>query len=92
MDFLNHLDDYCNIKKYYDKINNFDETDLKNLYNYININWSKILNEIDDEYYSTIKLTKKSNCSIEEFNESLNYFINDNYTLGIFVINTIERH
>ena len=71
MDFLNHLDDYCNIQIYYDKINKYDKTDIKNLYNYIHINWSKILNIIDDEYYSNIKLNKKLIYTINELNNLL---------------------
>ena len=92
MDFLNHLNDYCNIQIYYDKINILDKTDIKNIYNYIHINWSKILNIIDDEYYSNIKLNKKISCTLDEFNNSLKYFIDNNYTLGIFVINTIKQY
>ena len=92
MDFLNHLDDYRNIQIYYNKINILNEIDIKNLYNNIHINWSKILNIIDDEYYSNIKLNKRLSCTLDEFNELLKQFINNNYTLGIFVINTIKRY
>ena len=58
MDFLNHLKDYVNIQKYYNKLNKFDNNDYKNIINYLNIQWSKILLNIDDEFYSNIKISK----------------------------------
>ena len=51
MDFLDHLRDYMDVEKYYKKLNQLEDIDYKNIINYLNIQWTKILHEIDDEYY-----------------------------------------
>ena len=92
MDFLDHLRDYMDIEKYYKKLYKLEEIDYKNIINYLNIQWTKILNEIDDEYYSSIKLKKIYKCDKISFNEKMNEFINMNYTMGIFFINSFIRY
>ena len=92
MDFLDHLRDYMNVEKYYKKLNQLEEIDYKNIINYLNIQWTKILHEIDDEYYSTIKIDKIYSCDKILFNQIMNEFINKNYTMGVFFINSFIRY
>ena len=92
MNFLDHLKDYIDINKYYKKINSFDNLDYKNIINYLNIQWIKISREIDDEYYSSIKLKKNYSCDVDLFSKLIKEFIGDDYALGIFFINSIERY
>ena len=92
MDFLDHLSDYMNVDKYYNKINELEDLDYKNIINYLNIQWSKVLQEINDEYYSFIKLNKIYSCDKTLFNQKMNEFINKNYTMGIFFINSFVRY
>tara|TARA_Y100000593_G_scaffold90286_1_gene176373 strand:- start:806 stop:1087 length:282 start_codon:yes stop_codon:yes gene_type:complete len=92
MDFLDHLKDYMDVEKYYKKLNKLEDIDYKNIINYLNIQWTKILQEIDDEYYSSIKLKKIYKCDKISFNEKMNEFINMNYTMGIFFINSFIRY
>ena len=92
MDFLDHLKDYMDVEKYYKKLNQLNNIDYKNIINYLNIQWTKILHEIDDEYYSSIKLKKNYSCDVDLFSTLINEFIGDDYALGIFFINSIERY
>ena len=92
MDFLDHLRDYMNVEKYYKKINQLEDIDYKNIINYLNIQWTQILQEIDDEYYSSIKLKKNYSCDVDLFSKLIKEFIGDDYALGIFFINSIERY
>ena len=92
MDFLDHLSDYINVDKYYNKINELEDLDYKNIINYLNIQWGKVLQEINDEYYSFIKLNKIYSCDKTLFNQKMNEFINKNYTMGIFFINSFVRY
>ena len=92
MDFLDHLQDYMDVEKYYKKLNKLEDIDYKNIINYLNIQWTKILNEIDDEYYSSIQISKIYSCNKTIFNQKMNEFINNNYTMGIFFINSFIRY
>ena len=92
MDFLNHLQEYIDINKYYDKLSELDNNDYKNIINYLNIQWSKILLNIDDKYYSNIKINKVTKCDLDLFNIKMNEFINNNYTLGMVFVNTLIRY
>jgi hypothetical protein len=92
MNFLDHLNDYIDINKYYKQLNQLDNIDYKNINNYINIQWTKIKHEIDDEYYSSININKIYSCDKLIFNSIMNKFINKNYTMGIFFINSFTRY
>ena len=92
MNFLDHLKDYMNVDIYYNKLDQLDEIDYKNIINYLNIQWTKILHEIDDEYYSTIKIDKIYSCNKNIFNKKMNEFIDNNYVMGIFFINSFIRY
>ena len=73
-------------------MNKFDNNDYKNIINYLNIQWSKILLNIDDEFYSNIKISKINKCNANIFNTKMNEFINNNYTMGMVFINTLIRY
>ena len=92
MDFLNHLKDYIYVDKYYKKLNQLNNIDYKNIINYLNIQWSKILQEIEDDYYSYITIDKIHSCDLMLFNQKMNEFIKKNYTMGLFFINSFIRY
>ena len=92
MDFLDHLRDYMDVEIYYKKLNNLSNIDYKNIINYLNIQWNKIKYEINDEYYNTISIGKIYKCNIDTFTNIMKKFINNNYTLGIFFINSLIRY
>ena len=92
MDFLDHLKDYIYVDKYYKKLNQLNNIDYKNIINYLNIQWSKIVQEIEDELYSSITIDKIYKCDNQLFNQKMNEFINQNYTMGIFFINSFNRY
>ena len=83
--FLNIFKEYIDIEKYY---NILQYVSYKNIINYMNIKWCKMKKQIDQ--YNLIEKINKCNC--EQFNNILNIFINKEYALAIFVINTIIRY
>ena len=87
MDFLNVISDYINIEQYYKKINNFKYKELENLYRFINIKWTRILNNIEKNEYSDKLLEKYS-----DFNKNIKNFIDNDIFIAIFIINIIERY
>lgn len=87
MDFLNILSEYIDIDKYYKKLYKYNEKDKENLYRYINIKWSKIINNLNKNMYSCKKLKKYT-----DFNENIKEFIDDDIMIGIFVKNIIDRY
>ena len=87
MDFLNILSEYIDIDKYYEKLYKYNEKDKENLYRYINIIWSKIINNLNKNMYSSKKLKKYT-----DFNENIKEFIDDDIMIGIFVKNIIYRY
>ena len=87
MDFLNVISDYINIEQYYKKINNFKYKELENLYRFINIKWTRILNNIEKNEYSDKLLEKYS-----DFNKNIKKFIDNDIFIAIFIINIIERY
>ena len=87
MDFLDIISDYINIERYYKKINNFEYKDLENLYSFINIKWTRIINNMDNNEYSDKKLEKYS-----DFNKNIKKFIDSDIVIGVFVKNIIDRY
>ena len=83
--FLDIFKEYIDIEKYY---NILQYVSYKNIINYMNIKWCKMKKQIDQ--YNLIEKINKCNC--EQFNNILNIFINKEYALAIFVINTIIRY
>ena len=83
--FLNIFKEYIDIEKYY---NILQYVSYKNIINYMNIKWCKMKKQIDQ--YNLIEKINKCNC--EQFDDILNVFINKEYALAIFVINTIIRY
>ena len=92
MDFLDHLRDYMDVDKYYEKLNKLSDIDYKNIINYLNIQWTKIKYVIDDDYYNSISIQKIYNCDKYTFIKIMNQFINNNYTMGVFFINSFIRY
>tara|TARA_B100001093_G_C26813847_1_gene1008789 strand:+ start:1089 stop:1388 length:300 start_codon:yes stop_codon:yes gene_type:complete len=87
MDFLNIINDYINIEQYYKKLKNFEYKELENLYCFINIKWTRILNNIDNNEYSNKRLEKYI-----DFNKNLNNFIDSDIVIALFVKNIIEKY
>lgn len=87
MDFLNILHDYIDIDKYYKNLNNFESNDLKNLYHFINIKWTRIVNNTQKNKYSDKKLEKYS-----DFNKNIKLFIDNDIVIALFVKNIINRY
>ena len=83
--FLNGFNEYIDIQKYYDILQYIN---FKNIINFINIKWLKIQNIIDKDNI----IHKVENCNNILFNEILNKFINNEYSISIFVINCIIRY
>ena len=83
--FLNTFKEYIDIEKYY---NILQYVSYKNIINYMNIKWCKMKKQIDRD--NLIEKINKCNC--EQFDNILNIFINKEYALAIFVINTIIRY
>ena len=92
MDFLDHLRDYMDIEIYYKQLNKLNDIDYKNIINYLNIQWTKINYRIDDEYYNSISIDKIHKCDKPTFIKIMNQFINNNYTMGVFFINSFIRY
>ena len=83
--FLNNFKEYIDIEKYY---NILQYVIYKNIINNINIKWCKIKKQIDQN-----NLIQKINyCNSEQFDNILNVFIDNEYPIAIFVINTIIRY
>ena len=89
MDFLNILKDYENIETCYKKLSNYNETEFKNLYNFIKIKWSLAMNKINNNKY----LNKKINYyKKNSFNKAINDFINKDIAIALFIKNIINRY
>lgn len=87
MDFLDIINDYINIEQYYKKLNDFEYKELENLYRFINIKWTRILNNTEKNEYSDKLLEKYS-----DFNKNIKKFIDNDIFIAIFIINIIERY
>ena len=83
--FLNDFEEYIDIKKYY---NILQYISYKNIINYMNIKWCKIRKQINKNNF----IQKIHYCNCEQFDNILNVFINKEYSMAIFVINTIIRY
>ena len=88
MDFLNELRDYLNVNIYYEKILKYEDSDLKNLYNFINIKWTLTIKNIKENKYSTKTLNKYNS----DFNNNLKKFIDKDIVIALFVKNIIDRY
>ena len=87
MDFLDIINDYINIDIYYKNLNNFELKDLENLYHFINVKWTRIVNYMDNNEYSHKKLEKLTN-----FNKNIKKFIDSDIVIALFVKNIIDRY
>ena len=68
---------------------------LKNIINYIFINWNLTKRQINDKYidskYNNYNINNTIN-SIEDFNNNITNFINNDIVICIFVINNIIKY
>ena len=87
MDFLDIINDYINIDIYYKNLKNFELKDLENLYHFINVKWTRIVNYMDNNEYSHKKLEKLTN-----FNKNIKKFIDSDIVIALFVKNIIDRY
>jgi hypothetical protein len=90
MNFLDILTEYMDVNIYYKKLLKFDTKDIMNLYYYINIKWTKIINNIEYNKYSNKKLKKLVHNN--KFNNNLNIFIDNDIGIALFVKNIIDRY
>lgn len=87
MDFFDILNNYMNVDTYYIKINKLKSKELENLYRFINIKWSRIVNNIEENEYSQKRLSSFSN-----FNNNIKQFIDNHIVLALFIKNIIDRY
>jgi hypothetical protein len=83
--FLNNFKEYYDILYIY---NLLEYVNLKNIINYIHLKWLKINNIVSKNN----KIEKIYNCDSKNFDEILNRFINNEYSISIFTINLILRY
>ena len=79
--FLDILKDYVDVDIIYNVINVIGEQTIKNIINYIFLKWAKINKNIS---YNNIK-----QIDINQFNNKLIEFINDELYKGVYVYNCI---
>ena len=82
--FLNNFKEYYDILYIY---NLLEYVNLKNIINYIHLKWLKINNIVSKNN----KIEKIYNCDSKNFDEILNRFINNEYSISIFTINLISK-
>ena len=83
--FLNHFKEYYDIIYFY---NLLEYVNLKNIINYIHLKWLKIKNTINKNN----NIEKIYICDSVRFDEILNKFINNEYSISIFTVNLILRY
>ena len=90
---FNLLDEYININKYYNILNKLELYQINNLLNFIYIKWKKMMilinNNFENNAYKNISI-KKYISKIDELNNNLINFINNDKSLAIFIINCIH--
>ena len=87
MDFLDIINDYIDIERYYKKLNDIESKELENLYRFINIKWTRIVNNTEINEYSHKKLEKLTN-----FNKNIKEFVDSDIVIALFVKNIIDRY
>ena len=87
MDFLNILNDYIDIEQYYKNLNYVEYKELENLYRFINIKWTRIVNNTEINEYSHKRLEKYS-----DINKNIKEFVDSDIVIALFVKNIIDRY
>ena len=82
--FLENFREYYDTQSIYDLLN---YTKLNNLLYIIYLNWYNLKDKPINN-----KIHYKYNCKPEEFNNILKNFINENYCISIFTINSIIKY
>ena len=86
--FLENFSEYYDTQSIYDLLN---YTKLNNLLYTIYLEWYNLKDILKDKSKNN-KIYYKYNCKPEEFNNILNKFINNNYSISIFTINNIIKY
>jgi len=87
-DFLDEFITYIDVNLYYDIYNSFDDTRIKNIYNFIYIKWYLIQNKLKINR----SLLKKNIENKDIFNDIIKEFINNDISIAIFIINSTLRY
>mgnify|MGYP003980900931 FL=1 len=82
--FLNNFKDYYDIQRIYNLLN---YTKLNNILYTIYLNWYNF-----EKKQKCNKIYFKYDCKPDEFNNIINNFIDDDYSISIFVINNIIKY
>jgi len=82
--FLNNFKDYYDIQRIYDLLN---YTKLNNILYTIYLHWYNF-----EKKQKFNKIYFKYDCKPHEFDDILNSFIDDNYSISIFVVNSIIKY
>lgn len=86
--FLENFREYYDTQSIYSLLN---YTKLTNLLYTINLNWYNLNNKLNDKLKNN-RIYYKYNCKPREFDNILNNFINDDYSISIFTINSIIKY
>lgn len=86
--FLENFSEYYDTQSIYDLLN---YTKLNNLLYTIYLNWYNLNNNLNDKCKNN-KIYYKYNCKPQEFDNILKRFINDDYSISIFTINSIIKY
>ena len=94
--FLEKFSEYYYTQSIYDLLN---YTKLTNLLYTIYLNWYNLNNKLKNNLNDKLKNKSKNNkiyynydCKPQEFNNILKKFIDDDYSISIFVINSIIKY
>ena len=82
--FLNNFKDYYDIQRIYNLLN---YTKLNNILYTIYLNWYNF-----EKKQKSNLIYFKYDCKPDEFNNIINNFIDDDYSISIFVINNIIKY
>lgn len=85
--FLENFSEYYDTQSIYDLLN---YTKLNNLLYTIFLNWYNLENNYKNKSKNNIYY--KYNCKPQEFDKILKNFINDDYSISIFTINSIIKY
>ena len=93
--FLENFSEYYDTQSIYDLLN---YTKLNNLLYTIYLNWHKLSDNLKDNLNDKLndnlknKIYYKYNCKPQDFDNILKRFINDDYSISIFTINSIIKY
>jgi hypothetical protein len=90
-----YIDNHIDVNEYYNILKHSSFQNLKNIINYIFINWNITKKQIDNKYpnnkYKNVVINNNIN-NIQDFNDNIKEFINNDLILSIFTINNIVKY